>query len=86
MVRRLVTAGFSTATIYRILRRWDVPEEELAGLENLEAERGEEREAGSGVRSRAAGLGQISADASHLGGVTPVLGLGQQLFGDSPLR
>ncbi len=42
VVRRLVTAGFSTGTIYKILRRWDVPEEELAGLENLEAERGEE--------------------------------------------
>ncbi|MGO8815986.1 MAG: regulatory protein RecX [Terriglobia bacterium] len=42
VVRRLVTAGFATGTIYGILRRWDVPEEELAGLENLEAERGEE--------------------------------------------
>ena len=42
VVRRLVAAGFATGTIYKILRRWDVPEEELAGLENLEAERGEE--------------------------------------------
>jgi regulatory protein len=42
VVRRLVAAGFATATIYKILRRWDVPEEDLAGLENLEAERGEE--------------------------------------------
>jgi len=42
VVRRLVGAGFATGTIYKILRRWDVPEEELAGLENLEAERGEE--------------------------------------------
>ncbi len=42
VVRRLVTAGFSTGTIYKILRRWDVPEEELAGLESLETERGEE--------------------------------------------
>jgi regulatory protein len=42
VVRRLVAAGFKTATIYGFLRRWDVPEEELAGLENLEAERGEE--------------------------------------------
>ena len=42
VVRRLMTAGFATGTIYKILRRWDVPEEELAGLENLEAERGEE--------------------------------------------
>ena len=38
VVRRLVTAGFSTGTIYKILRQWDVPEEELAGLENLETE------------------------------------------------
>lgn len=42
VVRRLVAAGFATGTIYKILRRWDVPEEELAGLENLEAERDEE--------------------------------------------
>lgn len=42
VVRRLVAAGFATGTIYKILRRWDVPVEELAGLENLEAERGEE--------------------------------------------
>jgi regulatory protein len=42
VVRRLVAAGFATGTIYKILRRWDVPEEELAGLENMEPERGEE--------------------------------------------
>ena len=42
VVRRLMAAGFSTGTIYKLLRRWDVPEEELASLENLEAERGEE--------------------------------------------
>ena len=42
VVRRLVTAGFATGTIYKILRRWDVPEEELAGLENLEMETREE--------------------------------------------
>jgi len=41
VVRRLVAAGFKTGTIYKILRRWDVAEEALAGLENLEAERGE---------------------------------------------
>ena len=40
VVRRLMTAGFATGTIYKILRRWDVPEEELAGLENMEAETG----------------------------------------------
>jgi regulatory protein len=35
VMRRLVAAGFSTGTIYKILRRWDVPEESLAALENL---------------------------------------------------
>ena len=42
VVRRLVAAGFATGTIYKILRRWDVPEESLAGLENLETETREE--------------------------------------------
>jgi regulatory protein len=42
VVRRLVAAGFKTETIYGILRRWDVPEEGLVGLENLEAETREE--------------------------------------------
>jgi len=42
VMRRLVTVGFSTGTIYKILRQWDVPEEALAALENLEEEpRGE---------------------------------------------
>ena len=35
VMRRLVTAGFSTGVIYRILRQWDVPEESLAALDNL---------------------------------------------------
>jgi regulatory protein len=35
VMRRLVTAGFSTGVIYKILRQWDVPEEALAALENL---------------------------------------------------
>lgn len=38
VMRRLVAAGFSTGTIYKILRQWNVAEEELAALENLEAE------------------------------------------------
>lgn len=38
VVRRLVAAGFATGTIYKILRRWDVPEEELAALENIETD------------------------------------------------
>jgi regulatory protein len=36
VMRRLVAAGFSTGTIYKILRQWDVPEEALAALENLD--------------------------------------------------
>jgi regulatory protein len=35
VMRRLVTAGFSTGVIYKILRQWDVPEESLAALDNL---------------------------------------------------
>jgi regulatory protein len=42
IMRRLVAAGFSTGVIYQILRNWDVPEEALAALDNLEDETGEE--------------------------------------------
>jgi len=42
VMRRLVRAGFSTGVIYRILRQWDVPEEALAALENLEENRQED--------------------------------------------
>lgn len=42
VMRRLVTAGFSTGVIYKILRQWDVPEEALAALENLDEGRHEE--------------------------------------------
>jgi regulatory protein len=42
IVRRLVAAGFSTGVIYKILRQWDVPEEELAALDNFEDEPHEE--------------------------------------------
>lgn len=38
VMRRLVAAGFSTGVIYKILRQWDVPDEELAALDNLAAE------------------------------------------------
>ena len=38
VMRRLVTAGFSTSVIYKILRQWDVPDETLAALDNLEEE------------------------------------------------
>ncbi len=36
VMRRLVAAGFSTGVISRILRKWDVPDEALAALDNLE--------------------------------------------------
>ena len=42
VMRRLVAAGFSTGVIYKILRKWDVPDEELAALENLDTESHEE--------------------------------------------
>jgi regulatory protein len=35
-MRRLIAAGFSTGVIYKILRQWDVPDEALAALDNLE--------------------------------------------------
>ena len=38
VMRRLVTAGFSTSVIYKILRQWNVPDESLAALENLSSE------------------------------------------------
>jgi regulatory protein len=36
VMRRMVTAGFSTGVIYKILRQWDVPDEALSALENLD--------------------------------------------------
>lgn len=42
IMRRLVTAGFSTGVIYKILRQWDVPDETLAALDNLDEEPHEE--------------------------------------------
>jgi regulatory protein len=38
VMRRLVAAGFSTGVIARILRQWDVPEETLTALDNLDDE------------------------------------------------
>jgi regulatory protein len=40
VMRRLVAAGFSTGVIYKILRQWDVPDESLAALDNLNPEEG----------------------------------------------
>ena len=42
VMRRLVTAGFSTGVIYKILRQWDVPEEALAALDSLDEDAHEE--------------------------------------------
>lgn len=42
VMRRLVAAGFSTGTIYKILRQWDVPDESLAALDNFDEAPGEE--------------------------------------------
>jgi regulatory protein len=36
VMRRLVAAGFSTSVIYKTLRQWDVPDESLSALDNLE--------------------------------------------------
>ncbi len=36
VVRRLVSAGFSTGVIFKILRNWNVPDEALAALETLD--------------------------------------------------
>jgi regulatory protein len=38
VVRRLVAAGFSMGTIYKILRQWGVAEEALAGMDSVEEE------------------------------------------------
>ena len=38
VMRRLVSAGFSTGVIYKILRQWDVPEESLSALDNVSDE------------------------------------------------
>ncbi|HEY2857991.1 MAG TPA: regulatory protein RecX [Terracidiphilus sp.] len=35
VMRRLVSAGFSTGIIYKILRQWDVPDDALSALDNL---------------------------------------------------
>ncbi|MGB6870958.1 MAG: regulatory protein RecX [Acidobacteriaceae bacterium] len=41
VMRMLARAGFSTAIIYRILRRWEVPEEALSPLESMDPSSGE---------------------------------------------
>jgi len=38
VMRRLIAAGFSTTVIYRVLRQWDLPDESLSALENVEEE------------------------------------------------
>lgn len=34
VMRMLIRAGFSTGTVYAILKRWNIPEDALAGLES----------------------------------------------------
>lgn len=41
VMRRLVAAGFSTGVIYKILRQWDVPDDALTALDDLEEDREE---------------------------------------------
>jgi regulatory protein len=38
IMRRLIAAGFSTRTVYKILRQWNIPDEALSALDNLEDE------------------------------------------------
>jgi regulatory protein len=40
IMRRLVAAGFSVGVIYKVLRQWDIPDETLAVLDNLDEEQG----------------------------------------------
>jgi regulatory protein len=42
VMRRLVVAGFSTGVIYKILRQWNVSDESLAALDNLDDNQHEE--------------------------------------------
>jgi regulatory protein len=42
ILRRLIAAGFSTRTIYKILRQWDIPEETLSALDSIETDSLEE--------------------------------------------
>ena len=38
VMRRLVTAGFSTGVIYKILRNWNIPDETLSALDSINAD------------------------------------------------
>jgi regulatory protein len=38
VVRQLAAAGFSSGVIYKVLREWEVPDESLAAVDNLEEE------------------------------------------------
>jgi regulatory protein len=49
IMRRLVAAGFSTGVIYSILRQWDVPDETLAALDNLDGESSCDPDSGQGA-------------------------------------
>lgn len=41
VMRRLVAAGFSTGSIYKVLRQWGAPDEALSALDSVEEEREE---------------------------------------------
>jgi len=42
IMRRLVAAGFSTGAIRQVLRQWEIPDEALSALDNLDEEIHEE--------------------------------------------
>jgi regulatory protein len=44
IMRRLIAAGFSTTAIRTVLRQWEVPDEALSAMENLDLMDGEEGE------------------------------------------
>ncbi len=42
LLRMLVRAGFSTSSIFKVLKQWNAPEDALAAIENMEEESGNE--------------------------------------------
>ena len=42
VLRRLVAAGFTPAAIFKVLRAWNVDDEQLAGLDSIELDDGDE--------------------------------------------
>ena len=52
VMRRLVAAGFSTGTIYKILRQWNVPDESLAALDSAKLTSRTENNSGADHRGQ----------------------------------